>query len=129
MSIDVLNAYWKGEVRNIAPIPHSFLLNNLDKKESVILKKGKNCTFTYNVTDEEDDSLSYEFQLMPESKDKKSGGDFEKTPKPISFTVVENFNDKLVIKAPLKSGSYRFFIYVRDSNKNVATANFPFYVK
>ena len=128
-SIDVLNTYWEGEDRNKAPILHSFLLNNLDKKESVILKKGKNCTFTYNVTDEEDDSLSYEFQLMPESKDKKSGGDFEKTPKPISFTVVENLNDKLVIKTPLKSGPYRFFIYVRDSNKNVATANIPFYVK
>ena len=128
-SIDVLNAYWEGESRNTAPILHSFLLNNFDKKESVKLKRGKNCTFTYNVTDAENDSLTYEFQLMPESRDKKAGGDFEKTPEPISFTVVENLNDKLIIKAPLKSGPYRFFIYVRDSNKNVATANFPFYVK
>ena len=128
-SIDVLNAYWEGESRNTAPILHSFLLNNLDKKESVKLKKGKNCTFSYNVTDAENDSLTYEFQLMPESRDKKAGGDFEKTPESISFTVVENLNDKLVIKTPLKSGPYRFFIYVRDSNKNVATANIPFYVK
>jgi len=128
-SIDVLNAYWQGESRNTAPILHSFLLNNFDKKESVKLKRGKNCTFTYSVTDAEDDSLTYEFQLMPESRDKKAGGDFEKTPEPISFTVVENLNDKLIIKSPLKSGPYRFFIYVRDSNKNVATANIPFYVK
>jgi len=128
-SIDVLNAYWKGESRNTAPILHSFLLNDLEKNESVKLKKGKNCTFSYNVTDAENDSLTYEFQLMPESRDKKAGGDFEKTPEPIAFTVVESLNDKLVIKAPLKSGPYRFFIYVRDSNKNVATANFPFYVK
>ena len=128
-SIDVLNAYWQGESRNTAPILHSFLLNNFDKKESVKLKRGKNCTFTYSVTDSENDSLTYEFQLMPESRDKKAGGDFEKTPEPISFTVVENLNDKLIIKSPLKSGPYRFFIYVRDSNKNVATANFPFYVK
>ena len=47
----LLNAYWKGEVRNTAQILHSFLLNNLDKKESVKLKRGKNCIFTYNVTD------------------------------------------------------------------------------
>ena len=66
------------------------MLNNLDKKESVKLKRGKNCIFTYNVTDEENNSLTYEFQLMPESRDKKAGGDFEKTPEPISFTVVEN---------------------------------------
>ena len=105
------------------------MLNDLKKNESVKLKKGKNCTFSYKVTDAENDSLTYEFQLMPESRDKKAGGDFEKTPEPISFKIVENLNDKLVIKTPLKSGPYRFFIYVRDSNKNVATANFPFYVK
>ncbi|MBT3571497.1 MAG: hypothetical protein HN498_03960, partial [Flavobacteriales bacterium] len=93
------------------------------------IKRGKNCVFTYEVTDPDNDSLKYEFQLMPESTDKKSGGDFEKTPEPISFTVVENLDDKLIIKGPLKSGPYRFFIYVRDSNKNVATANIPFYVK
>jgi hypothetical protein len=128
-SIDVLNNYWNGSERNTAPVLHSFLLNNLDKKESIKLKKGKKCFFSYNVSDSEKDSLSYEFQLMPESVDKKAGGDFEKTPEPISFKIVEHKNDKIIIKAPSKSGPYRFFIYVRDSNKNVATANIPFYVK
>ena len=128
-SIDILNDYWKGSVRNTAPVLNSFLLNNLDKKESIKLKKGKDCFFSYDVTDAEDDSLSFEFQLMPESNDKKAGGDFEKTPEPISFKIVENMNNKIIIKAPLKSGPYRFFIYVRDSNKNVATANIPFFVK
>tara|TARA_B100000780_G_scaffold126719_1_gene88853 strand:- start:679 stop:1443 length:765 start_codon:yes stop_codon:yes gene_type:complete len=128
-SIDVLNNYWKGSERNTAPVLHSFLLNNLDKKESIKLKKGKKCYFSYNVSDYEKDSLSYEFQLMPESNDKKAGGDFEKTPEPISFKIVEQKIDGIIIKAPSKSGPYRFFIYVRDSNKNVATANIPFYVK
>ena len=128
-SIDVLNNYWGNNHRNRAPILHSFLLNNKDKKESIKIKRGENCVFTYEVTDPDNDSLKYEFQLMPESTDKKSGGDFEKTPEPISFTVVENLDDKLIIKGPFKSGPYRFFIYVRDSNKNVATANIPFYVK
>ena len=66
---------------------------------------------------------------MPESTDKKSGGDFEKTPEPISFKIVEHSDNKIVIKSPSRSGPYRFFIYIRDNNKNVATANFPFYVK
>ena len=128
-SIDILNNYWKGIERNTAPVIHSFLLNNLGKKKSIKLKKGKECYFSYNVSDAENDSLSYVFQLMPESIDKKAGGDFEKTPGPISFKIVENKNDRIIIKAPSKSGPYRFFIYVRDSNKNVATANIPFYVK
>ena len=128
-SIDVLNNHWKGSMRNTAPVLNSFLLNNLDKKESIKLKRGKECYFSYNVSDAENDSLSYEFQLMPESIDKKAGGDFEKTPEPITFKIVESKIDRITIKAPSKSGPYRFFIYVRDSNKNVATANIPFYVK
>jgi len=66
---------------------------------------------------------------MPESTDKKAGGDFEKTPEPIGFKVLEQTNDKILIKAPSSSGPYRFFIYIRDNNKNIATANIPFYVK
>jgi hypothetical protein len=127
-SIDVLNNYWGNNDRNRAPILHSFLLNNQDKKESVKLKRGKDCIFTYEVADPDSDSLAYIFQLMPESTDKKSGGDFEKTPEPISFKVVDKSNNKIVIKAPSRSGPYRFFIYIRDNNKNVATANIPFYV-
>ena len=128
-SIDVLNSHWKGGFRNQAPIIHSFALNNRDKKESVKVKRGKNCTFSYEVTDADNDSLIYEFVLMPESTDKKAGGDFEKTPEPVSFKIIENLNNKIVIKAPSRLGPYRFFIYIRDCNKNVATANIPFYVK
>ena len=128
-SIDVLNSYWQGDFRNQAPIIHSFVINNKDKKESVKVKRGKNCTFSYEVTDVDNDSLIYEFVLMPESTDKKAGGDFEKTPEPISFKIIENLNNKIVIKAPSRSGPYRFFIYIRDNHKNVATANIPFYVK
>lgn len=125
----MLNSCWGNNHRNRAPILHSFLLNNKDKKESVKIKRGKDCVFTYEVTDPDNDSLKYEFQLMPESTDKKSGGDFEKTPEPISFKVVENSNHKITIKSPKKPGAYRFFIYIRDGNKNIATANIPFYVK
>jgi hypothetical protein len=53
------------------------------------LKKGKNCTFSYNVTDAENDSLTYDFQLMPESRDKKASGDFEKIPEPISLKLLK----------------------------------------
>ncbi len=128
-SVDVLNKHWGNSDRNKAPIIHSFLLNDKDKKESVKIKRGKSCVFTYEVADPENDSLVYIFQLMPESTDKKSGGDFEKTPEPITFKVIEKLNNKIVIKAPSRSGPYRFFIYIRDNNNNVATANFPFYVK
>jgi len=127
-SIDVLNKNWGNTPRNKAPIIHSILLNNKDKKESVKIKRGKSCVLSYDVTDPENDELEFEFVLMPESTDKKSGGDFEKTPEKIPFKIVEQSNNKIVISAPSRSGQYRFFIYIRDKNKNIATANIPFYV-
>jgi len=128
-SIDVLNSHWQGDVRNRAPILNSFLLNNQDKNQSVSVKRGKNCSFTFDVFDFENDSLTYQFVLLPESKDKKAGGDFERTPDPITFKTIEHINRKIVVKAPQRSGPYRFFIYIYDNNQNVATANIPFYVK
>ena len=47
----------------------------------------------------------------------------------IDFKVVENLDDKLVIKVTLNSGLYRFFIYIRTANQNVATVNLPFYAQ
>ena len=35
----------------------------------------------------------------------------------------------ITIKAPSRSGAYRFYVYVSDNFENVATANIPFYVK
>ena len=128
-SIDVLNNYWGRSDRNKAPILHNFFLNGKDKKESIKVKRGRSCVFTFDVTDANNDSLAYEFQLLPESTDKKAGGDFEKSPEPIYFDVAEYSDNKVIIVAPSKSGPYRFFIYIRDNNKNVATANIPFYVK
>ena len=128
-SIDVLNSHWQGDVRNKAPILNSFLLNNQDKNQSILVKRGKNCSFTFDVFDFENDSLTYHFVLLPESQDKKAGGDFERAPEPITFKTIEHIDKKIVIKAPQRSGPYRFFIYTYDNHQNVATANIPFYVK
>ena len=80
-SVDVLNSHWGSNIRNQAPILHNFILNGKDKMESVRVKKGSTCIFTFDVSD--NDSLVYEFLLLPESTDKKAGGDFEKSPEPI----------------------------------------------
>ena len=66
---------------------------------------------------------------MAESTDKKSGGDFEAKMESLSYKTIKNLENIIKIKAPSRSGAYRFYVYVSDNFNNVATANIPFYVK
>ncbi len=126
-SIDVLNSFWANQERNKAPIIHSFTLNGSESNSSIKVKKRDKCYFEFFV--EDNDSLSYYFELMPESIDKKSGGDFENTPDLLEFEIFKQSENSICIHAPSSSGAYRFFLYIRDNFNNVATANIPFFVK
>ena len=129
-SVDILNSYWaKNPNKNKAPLLNSFLLNGKTKYESIKVGKRKECFFTLDVSDFENDSLTFIYELMQESTDKKAGGDFEASMDTLNYTVVNQSKHSIKIKAPSRSGAYRFYVYVSDKNKNVATANIPFYVK
>ena len=125
-----MNSYWANNTnKNKAPLLNSFLLNGKTKYESIKVGKRKDCLFTLDVSDFENDSLTFVFELMQESTDKKAGGDFEASMDALDYKIVNQSKDFIKIKAPSRSGAYRFYVYVSDKNKNVATANIPFYVK
>ena len=129
-SVDVLNSYWaKNKSKNKAPLISSFLLNEKDKYKSIKVKKRRNLNFKIQTTDFEKDSLTYTYELMAESTDKKAGGDFESKGGLLDFKILEKTSNNIKIKAPYRSGAYRFYIYISDGENNVATANIPFYVK
>ena len=129
-SVDVLNSYWrKNPDKNKAPLLNSFLLNGKTKYKSVTVKKRQDCEFRLDVSDYENDSLVFIYELMAESTDKKSGGDFEAKMEPLSYKTIKKLKNLITIKAPSRSGAYRFYVYVSDNFNNVATANIPFYVK
>ena len=129
-SVDVLNSYWaKNPSKNKAPVLKSFLLNSLNKYQSIKVKKKQSCLFEINVSDLENDSLSFIYELMAESTNKKAGGDFEAKMESLPYHTLNISNKNIEIKAPSRSGAYRFYVYVSDGFNNVATANIPFYVK
>jgi hypothetical protein len=129
-SVDVLNSYWaKNPNKNKTPLLNSFLLNNKTKYESIRVKKRKECLFKIDVSDYENDSLTFVYELMEESVNKKAGGDFEVKMALLSYPIVAQSHDFITIKAPSRSGAYRLYVYVSDGFNNVATANIPFYVK
>ena len=129
-SVDILNSYWaKNPNKNKAPLLNSFLLNGKTKYENIKVGKRKKCLFTLDVSDFENDSLTFIYELLQESTDKKAGGDFEASMDALDYKIVSQSKNSIKIKAPSRSGAYRFYVYVSDNYNNVATANIPFYVK
>ena len=125
--MDVLIEKWSGkQPDNKAPGINSFTINEQNAYQSVTVKKKSNMKINVDAFDKNNDELNYHFEIVPESTDKKSGGDFETAPKTVFNKVFTQANPN--IKAPLKEGSYRLFVVVKDQEKS-ATANIPFRVE
>lgn len=129
--MDVLIRGWSGkEPKNRAPSIDTFLLDGRIAYDNITLTPGQRVPAFVQSTDLDGDKLTYVWQVVPESTDKKSGGDAEIAPKPLRgiFNRGTRRTNSVSFEAP-KSGQYRLFIYVYDGNNNVATANIPFLVK
>lgn len=125
--IDVLIEKWSAnQPKNRAPGIKEFTINSQNAYNSVKVKKKSKMQIFIDAYDLNQDKLSFHFEIVPESRDKKSGGDFETAPKSVYNKVFATQNP--VIKAPAKSGSYRLFVVVKDHEKS-ATANIPFLVE
>jgi hypothetical protein len=124
--MDVLIEKWSGiKPSNFAPNIHSFTINSKTPIESVKLQPKEKMVLDVVADDANSDELTYLLEIVPESTDKKSGGDLERAPKAVYSKTSDSAN--LVIKAPAK-GNYRLFLTVQDG-ENSATANFPFLVE
>ncbi|MGE4290175.1 MAG: hypothetical protein AB7E36_15930, partial [Salinivirgaceae bacterium] len=71
-------------------------------------------------------SLTYIWEILPESTDLGWGGDFETRPE---TQFIKESDSVETIPAPEISGAYRLFVYVVDNAGNAATANIPFFVE
>jgi hypothetical protein len=124
--MDVLIEKWSAvKPKNLAPDINSFTINSHNAYQSIKLNKRSIMEINVEAFDPNNDKLNYHIEIVPESTDKKSGGDFERAPAAIFQKVflTPNFN----LKAPSKSGMYRLFVVVKDKEK-AATANIPFLV-
>jgi hypothetical protein len=128
--VDVMQYLWTGKwPANRAPHIDSFLLNNLRSSSTISLQPGKTYPVNFFVHDPNHDKLTTRWELLPESTDLKNGGDHESRPVPIDGLVTTKSNNAANLKADLKEGAYRLFLYTSDGHNKVATANIPFYVK
>ncbi|MDP1580334.1 MAG: glycoside hydrolase family 2 TIM barrel-domain containing protein [Candidatus Didemnitutus sp.] len=90
---------------------------------------GAEFTVTAEARDPDGDPVSYEWIVVAESTDRKSGGDAEKIPRSFPECTVSADGGSAVIRTPAQPGAYRLFIYVRDAHGGGTTENIPFWVQ
>lgn len=127
-TIDAMHFVWNGEwPENRAPQLDSLKLDSKTAFENIRLSKNQMYeaeVFIYNF---ENDTLTYKWEVLHESKDLGVGGDYESKPESLTG-LINGSNHKVQLKAPDKSGEFRLFVYVMDEQNKVATANIPFIV-
>ncbi len=126
-TVDVMHRIWTGSFpSNRSPRIESISLNGQSASQNIRVKAESQLSGVVVANDPDGDSLKYTYEIMPESTDLKTGGDFETTP-PV-LTSGESPNGTISLKAPAKEGAFRLFFYVRDGKGHCGTGNIPFYV-
>ena len=124
-AVNALQHLWRGQwPANRAPQISPMTINGKRSGESVEVSPDSENEAVVTVKDREGDALNYFWEIV---SDTTKGGDLyaglAKTPLPGAKAANIHFT------APSKPGPCRLFVYVRDGQGNVASANFPFLVK
>ena len=128
--LDVLEYLWTGHYpANRAPHISSLSLDNQAATAGVTLRPGQPYPAAAAVADPDQDPLTYQWELLPESTDLKQGGDRESRPTPLAGAIPAGATGQTTLTAPTQPGAYRLFIYAHDGHGNVATGNVPFRVQ
>jgi hypothetical protein len=129
-TIDVMHYIWNGKwPANRTPRLDSFLLEGKTAYDNIYLEPSTSYEAQVFTTEPDQDPVTYEWVVMPESTDLGEGGDYEETPEALDELFEGESTDKANFKAPKKEGAYRLFVYVYDGQGHAAHANIPFYVK
>lgn len=127
--VDVMQYLWSGSYpKNKAPHIYAFNLSGKKAVNSIQLTAGTKYQVQVDAADPDNDPLTYHYELLPEATNVGEGGDHEDRPTAIPLNLDNLKTKQVAITAPAQKGAYRLFVYVKDGNNNVATANIPFYV-
>ena len=128
--VDVMYYLWNGKwPENRAPRLDSLVLNGKKATDIVYLGPSKKYTAEVFAIDPDQDETNVRWELLPESRDLKVGGDRESRPESLKAAIKQVGKNRIEIQSPSQAGAYRLFVYVGDENNHVATANIPFFIK
>jgi hypothetical protein len=124
--VDVMSRLWTGEEpKHPAPAPGDL---RADFREAKVAP-GSEHEVWLQMPGSDLHALSFDWQVVAETRDRRSGGDAEEAPPIIPGCVQRISGARACIRTPDIPGAYRVFLYVRDSHGGGAAVNFPFYVE
>lgn len=127
--IDVLHYIWTGSwPDNRSPQIKSMRLDGKEAHKNIRLKVGKTYRALIKATDPDGDTLTYSWQVKPESTAKQLGGDYEAQIASLEGHIIDPTSREARLIAPDDPGAYRLFVYVYDGQGHAGHANIPFYV-
>ncbi len=128
-AVDVMHYYWTGAwPANRSPQLEGIWLDHKKANQNVRLKPGQSYEAKVQARDPDNDPLTYLWEVMEESAERKIGGDAESVPAKLPELIAQPRQNETTLKAPEKPGAYRLFSYVFDGHGHAAHANIPFYV-
>jgi len=113
--------YKRQEIKDIT-------LNSKRANDNVTLTSGSTYKALVTASDHEKDSLTYRWEVKPESDSNNKGGDFEEDIGNLDGSIANQIHGAVDVIAPKEPGAYRLFVYVNDGNDHVGHANIPFKV-
>lgn len=129
-AVDVMHYEWTGKwPQNRTPRLDSLKIGQLTAYNNVYLQPSQSYTAEVWVKEPDNDSIQYNWEVLPEGTTFPYGGNGEKKPEAIPGLIGEVNKPHINFKSPDKEGSYRLFVYAYDGKGHWATANIPFYVK
>jgi hypothetical protein len=127
-TVDVMHYLWNGEwPDNRSPRVRSMLLDGETSHDNATLLEGERYPASVDIFDHDDDTLTYRWELKPESNSTKEGGDFEAPIVSLDGLIDDESSAQIRFTAP-EPGAYRLFVYAYDGHGHAAHANIPFFV-
>jgi len=124
-TLDTMHRLWSGSEPTsrapvIGPIESPVVLDLVDPDTELWAEIA--------ASDPDGDALTYEWLVVAESNDRKSGGDAEDAPSSLPDLTITN-GPRATFQTPSEQGAYRLFVKVTDGTGRAATANVPFLVR
>ncbi|MCX7239974.1 MAG: hypothetical protein WCK83_05740 [Burkholderiales bacterium] len=128
-AVDVMHTLWKGAVpANQSPrIEGAWLAGKL-ARQNIHVQTSQIVKAKIKAIDPDQDELTYQWEILEESRDLKDGGDAESRPHALVGLIVNPQQSEITFTAPSTPGAYRLFAYAFDGKGAAAHVNIPFYV-